>query len=274
VAIEKLPGPLRSPSVPRAATSPGALVGVGAGILVGLLVSFPIWAIVVLAVAGWAMGSGISFARARRRRRPAKATRKDPYSLPQPWRQFVLDANDARTQLEQALSRWPPGPLLDRLSTVDARLGAGIDEVWQVANQGAATAALAARSDPSRISKQLQAVQAERAALIQAGHEPRRLGELDRSEAALAATLASARRLQSAAGAAQDRLRSLAAQLDGAVASVVEISLQLGDPNRAEDLSGTIDSLVAEVDSLRQALQEGSATPTDASPVADPPEGT
>jgi hypothetical protein len=55
---------------------------------------------------------------------------------------------------------------------------------------------------------------------------------------------------------ARDRLRRLDAELDEAVARAVELSLRAADVKALNPLGGDVDTVVGELESLRQALEE------------------
>jgi hypothetical protein len=77
----------------------------------------------------------------------------------------------------------------------------------------------------------------------------------------LQSQLGSADRIQKVAYDARDRLRVLNAQMDEAVARAVELSLKATDIAALGGLSQDVESLVVELESLRQALDETSGTP-------------
>ncbi len=60
---------------------------------------------------------------------------------------------------------------------------------------------------------------------------------------------------------ARDRLRLLDARLDEAVARAVELSVDSGDPEGVLGLSSDVDSVVTDMEALRQALEETGAAP-------------
>jgi hypothetical protein len=84
---------------------------------------------------------------------------------------------------------------------------------------------------------------------------------LDNTAHALEAQLASGERLARVATDARDRLQVLDARLDEAVARAVELSLQAGDVQDLSGLGNDVDSLLGDLESLRQGLEEaGRAT--------------
>ena len=78
---------------------------------------------------------------------------------------------------------------------------------------------------------------------------------------ALQSQLDSAARIQRVALDARDRLRVLNAQLDEAVARAVELSVNASDLSGLSPLAEDVDSLVGELESLRQGLVEASGQP-------------
>jgi hypothetical protein len=71
--------------------------------------------------------------------------------------------------------------------------------------------------------------------------------------------LQSTRRVEAAVQRATDRLRLISAQLNEAVASAVELSLDTGDEYDATPLASQVDSVVTEIEALRKAIEEAEA---------------
>ena len=100
----------------------------------------------------------IGVARLRRRRsrlampqRPdAGAGRVDPFTVSEPWRQFVQGAQRARRRFQDTVAQHQAGPLHDRLQTSPTRLDAGLAEGWAVAKRGHEIDAAVRRLDPTR----------------------------------------------------------------------------------------------------------------------------
>jgi hypothetical protein len=267
VAIERLPETVRAPSVARAAVSPSAVVVTGVGVGIGLLAGLPVLAAIGVGVVCWGARVGVAAGRARRRRRQADRPEPiDPYAVPEPWRNFVQEALSAEQKFEQAVERCQPGPLQDRLRQVGARVGDGVRECWRAAHLGASISAVVAGLDPAATSRQLREVQDQRrtahggSTSTSPSPSPSPSREaLDATEAALAARLQTATRMQSVVQRTTDRLRVLTAQLDEAVADAVELSLAAGDPTVAQPLAGSVESVVGEIESLRRAMEEAEA---------------
>jgi hypothetical protein len=263
-ADSRLPAP--APAAARAAISPSALALAGAGTAVGLVVGLPAVAVVVLAAGLWgvrvAAGTALAWARRRRARRPEVM---DPYAVPDPWRSFVRESLTAQTKFDQAVARSHPGPLRERMTEVSGRIHEGVRECWRVAHLGAALTATLNALNPDERSEDLRRFQAAGVSTPAPDLPPEAVRAREETEAAMAAQLQAARRVEAAAQRAIDRLRVLTAELNAAVAGAVELSLD-GDAAAAaaNELAGSVDSVVGEIETLRLALEEtaGSAKPT------------
>jgi hypothetical protein len=261
VAIERLPEVVRTPSVVRAGVSPSAVVAAGAGVAIGLAAGLPALATAALAASCWGIRVAAAAVAARRRERAGRPKPVDPYAVPEPWRTFVRQSLSAQAKFGEAVAQCRPGPLQDRLQAVAGRVDEGVRECWRIAHLGASMAAALRDLDPDDTSRQLGEVQEQRRRLPARG--PGVSAEsIDQTEAALAARLQTARRMQSVVQRATDRLLVLTAQLGGAVASAVELSLDASDPAAAQPLAGDIDTVVGEIEALRQAMEETEGAPT------------
>lgn len=259
MALAQPDQPNRSPAeaAARSAVSPSAVVLAGGGVGIGLLAGLPLIATVLLGAGLWGLRVAVGSARAAgRRRRANRPEQIDPYAVPDPWRRFVRESLTAQNKFGQAMSRCQPGPLKDRLAEVAQRINDGVRECWRIAHLGAALDASLAGLDPDGTSQDLRRVQEQRH--HPAGSDAPSPDALDQTEAALAARLQAARRIQASAQRATDRLRVLTAQLNEAVASAVELSLAAGDPGEATPLAGQVETAVAEIEALRQGLEEAS----------------
>ena len=274
MTLERLPEPVRSPAVARATVSPAALALGAGGAAVGLLASLPVVPVVILGLAGWAGGVAIAARRARRRLHP-RPERVDPFAVPEPWRDYVQAAVVAQRKFDDAVAHTDPGPIRDRLKSISVRLAGSVQECWRVAHHGAALDAALHSLNPSSVSHQIEQVQAERRRLLAGAGEgqppPPSLDALARTEEALATQLQTARRVESVARRASDQLRVLTAKLDGAVAGAVEVALQAADSAAAGELMGRLDAILAELESLRLALEETDAAPPGPPGAAEPP---
>ena len=251
--IERLPERVRTPAVARAITSPSAMLLAGAGMSAAILGGLPIAAAAVIGGLAWA--ARVAFAVPRR---PA-GERIDAFRVGEPWRGFVIDAQQAQARFERTVSRMRSGPLRERLNDVGRRLAEGVTESWRIARQGDALQGAYHQLDVRQVEMELAEIRGERRA---SRDDEARDGALERTETALEAQLASAERIRDVARDAADRLRVLNAQLDEAVARAVELSVRGADAD-ISPLTNDVDNIVGELEALRQGLEEtGGATMT------------
>lgn len=245
------------PRVARAIMSPSGILLAGAGTALGIVAGLGPAALLVGIVA-WAGRVAVAIPR-----RPA-GDRIDPFRVGEPWRRFVQDALGAKRRFDDVVKRSRPGPIHDRLVSIGERIDDGVHEAWRIANQGDELDAGLKQLDAQQIQRDLTQV-----------YEDRRRADdpsLQRTQQAIEAQLASYQRLQKVATDAHDRLRLLNAQMDEAVARAVEISLRAGDADALAPLSDDVDSVVGELESLRQALEETSGATSGAT--SDTPPAT
>jgi hypothetical protein len=257
--LPQVPEPARSPGVARAAAGPAALVPAAGGAAIGLAAGSTALA-VVLGVAAWVTGATFTLRRSRRRgRRPPPAT-IDPWAVPEPWRQYVRQAQSAGQRFDQGLEQWREGPLRERLLTLRPLVAAAVEEVWSVARRGAALSgapAAAGRASARRqLGTELQQVEAERLGLDPAAAEQAEM--LATREAAIAAQIRAARKAEDAAGEAADRLRLMTAQLDEAITRMLTLELGPGgevDPGAVDAYAPALEGLVQQIQALQDGLQ-------------------
>jgi hypothetical protein len=255
--LPQLPEPVQHPSVVRAAVSPSAIILAGAGVGIGLLAGSVTLA-VILGVVAWLLRMAFAVFRSRRRGRRLPVVTIDPYAVPEPWRQYVRQALGARQRFDQTVGQWPAGPLHDRLVLLQPRIGQATEEVWAVAQRGAALAGTvrgvptgAAHPSIVQLSSELRRVQAER----QRTEASDRQAALGRSEEAIAAQLRAARRSEEAQAEVLDHLRLLTARLDEAVTQVGQLGLDpRGSEGGLDQVAGSVDALGEEISALHQGL--------------------
>lgn len=251
--LEHLPERARTPAVARAVTSPSALLLAGAGMSAAILGGLPLAAAAALGVLAW--GARIALAVPRRPREE----RIDPFTIGEPWRQMVSDAQQARARFAATVARARAGPLRDRLDQLGARLDHGVRECWRIACQGDALDAALGQLDRGQAQRELTELHRE---IARADDVER--PSLERAQAAVRAQLASAERMERVSRDARTRLRVLNAQMDEAVARAMELSVSASDTSDLSPLSADVDSLVSELESLRLAMDEtsGAASPS------------
>jgi hypothetical protein len=242
-----------TPKVARAITSPSGILLAGAGAAAAIVtgVAFPLAAIV--GVAAWAARVAVAIPRGG-----AAGERIDAFRVGDPWRRFVLDAQQAQRRFNETAARCRPGPVRERLQSIGDRVADAVNECWRIARQGDQLDGALRALDVRTIQTELAQVQEERRRVQ--GNDSADAA-LYRTQQAVEAQLASAQRLQSVATDAQNRLRLLNAQLDETVARSVEISLQAGDVSQLGSLTDDVENVVGELEALRSALEETSALP-------------
>lgn len=220
-----------------------AVVGVAAGAATGL----PALVVAGIGAVGYGVGVAVAAALGQGRRRPAaRRERIDPFTLGEPWRLRVREALGAQSRYREAVDRTPDGPLRERLADIGARIDAGVDECWRIANQGNA------------LGQGLKAVRLREArdGLAAAEREAGAGADADPRVAALRAQVSSAERMAATAADADSRLRLLSARMDEAAARAVELSLGAGTDADLAGLGSEVDEVVDQLEALRLAVDE------------------
>ena len=247
--IARLPERVRTRAVAEAVVSPSAILLAGAGTAIGIATGLGPLALLAGAVA-WAARVAMAVPR-----RPA-GEKIDPFQVGDPWRRFVQDAQQAERKFQGVVARARSGPIQERLEAIGRRIGDGVSECWRIARQGDALDGALRSLNEQEIHAELLEVQEERRRVR--GNDQAE-SSLARTQTAIEAQLASGQRLRAVADDARNRLRLLNAQLDEAVARSLELSLQAGDVTQLGSLTQDVEGVVAELESLRQALEETSS---------------
>ena len=243
-----------TPKVARAITSPSAILATGAGAAAGILAfGNPVGAI---ALGLGAFAVRVLAAVPRNDDRPGVDLRR----LKDPWHTLMREILDARRRFDRAASSVRPGPLKDRLGEVGERLGTAVQEAWKTALAGQALSDARAQIDGGRIHAELAAARN--------APETVRSGQ---TIAAIEAQLAAAERMDVTIADAYDRLRLLDARIDETVTRTVELSVSQTDDGSVAGLGVEVDSIVGDMEALRQAIEEthSAGRPT-AGPAAGP----
>ena len=169
----------------------------------------------------------------------------DPFSVGEPWRQFVHATQRSGTRLRETIQGVEAGPLRERLAGIGERLDQALAETWEIARRGDEIDDTIRRLDPPALRSRLETLQQR------AGTDPD--GELGAAIASLESQLATADRLKQLSERAQGRLRLTQVRVDELVARASEIAVGAGD---TETYAHDVDDLVVELEGLRLAVEE------------------
>jgi hypothetical protein len=233
-----------TPPVARAITSPLAILAIGAGAGAGVLLGGGVIGAVVAGLVAWGARVAAAIPRA------AKGERIDPFTLSEPWRHYVQDAMQAHNRFKEAVRSARAGPTRDRLAEIDERVSTGVEEVWRIARRGHDLVDARRRLDPDDIRREIAATEAN-AEQAWASEET-----IERTMEALNAQLSTVERLERVIADADSRLRLLNARLDEAAARTIELSVQAAGASDLGLLGNDVDSMVQEMEALRQAIEE------------------
>jgi hypothetical protein len=189
-----------------------------------------------LAVAFGVVAYGVSVGAAIPRDR---RVRIDPFTVQEPWRQFVQGAQQSAVKLQEMIEAATDGPVKDRMQGVREKLEHGMDETWQIARRGHEIDQAVRRLDPTALRSKLETLQ----------------GHTDSSEAiaSVESQLESVNRLKEQSTRTSNRLRLTQTRLDELVARAAEVSIGAGDTDAYEH---DVDDLVVELEGLRLAVEE------------------
>ena len=253
MVLERLPERVRTPAVMNAVTSPSALLLAGAGASVAILGGLPIAAVAVAGALGWAARVALAVPRGR------AGDRIEPSRVGEPWRRFVIDAQQAQARFDRVVRHCQAGPIRERLARIGRRIADGVSECWRIARQGDVLQDALEALDRDEIETGLSNVARELA-----DASGNRQSSLERTRDALLAQAQSYDRLSSVWHDTRDRLEVLNAQLDEAVARAVELSVHTGDIDALKPLTDDVESLVDELESLRLGLEEAGGAASEA----------
>lgn len=200
-----------------------------------------VWALVIVGAAVAvlvAVGLSLSLRSDRR-------SSLDPFTVGEPWRQFVQSATRSGTKLEQTIAGADAGPLRDRMAAIAGRLDDGLHETWQIARRGDQIDAAITRLDPTALRSKL--------ATLEARSAQDATTDVDAAIASVENQLESVRRLESESKKTADRLRLTQTRLDELVSRAAEVTIGAGDTDAYEH---DVDDLVIELEALRQAVDE------------------
>lgn len=204
----------------------------GVGLAVGtILLGFP----VAISISAGVLAYGLSVFTVMPR---DKRVRIDPFTVQEPWRQFVQGAQRSATKLHQTVEGSSAGPVQDRMASIVAKLDHGLDETWQIARRGHDIDQAIHRLDPTALRSKLETFRQQNAT---------------EAIASVAGQLESVDRLKAQSTKTTNILRLAQTRLDELVARAAEVSVGAGDTDAYEH---DVEDLVVELEGLRQAVQE------------------
>ena len=233
-----------TPKVSRAIMSPSGILAAGGGAAVGIALGLAVPVAVVLGAGAWgvrvlaAMGTG-----------GPRPDRIDPFTLQEPWRRAVQDAVAARARFHEAVGRTRPGPLQDTLRGIAGQMDTLVQESWQIANRGESLVQTRRRIDTKDIDSDL--AEATNAQASAPDDESLKL-----TVESLTTQRAAAARMDKVIEQARSQLRLLDARMGEAVVRALELSAQATVDASATSLSSDVDSMVTDMEALRQAMEE------------------
>ena len=169
----------------------------------------------------------------------------DPFTVGEPWRQFVQSATRSGTKLHQTIDGASDGPLRARMESIAARLDDGLGETWEIARRGDQIDDTIRRLDPTALRSKL-------ATLLGQETDPPN-PDVDAAISSVRSQLESVERLELESKKTADRLRLTQTRLDELVSRAAEVSIGAGDTDAYEH---DVDDLVIELEALRQAVDE------------------
>jgi len=200
-----------------------------------LLVGLPWWAAAVGAVALWIARAWLSsrFARLASTRKP----RIDPFTLREPWRNYVKDAISSHKRFDRTLESVESGPLRDRMTEIGDRVERGVEECWEIARKG---------QQLTDARRSIDIASARRSASDPDGHPD--------LVAAAKSEVAAHERLAAREDTLRTSLEVLDARLDEAVARASEMATRATSVDDLSGITNAIDGVVGDLESLRIGL--------------------
>lgn len=169
----------------------------------------------------------------------------DPFTVGEPWRQFVQAAKTSAGRLHTTIEGTSPGPLRDRMTKIVGRLDDGLAETWAIARRGDQIDDTVRRLDPTALRSKLE--------LLESRQEASPNDDLSSAISSVRSQIDSTDRLKLESERTADRLRLTQTRLDELVARAAEVSIGAGD---TDEYAHDVDDLVIELESLRLAIEE------------------
>jgi hypothetical protein len=234
-----------TPTTAKAIMSWRILLGVGSA-AVAALVGLPLGIAVALG-AGLYVGSVLA-AMPRAARRPTI----DPFTLSEPWRGLMQQAQTSGRKLRTTIAGIDEGPLRQQLQSIADQLDHGLDEAWLIARRGDEIDDVVRTLDPVRLRSKLATLRAEPSA-EPAAPTPDAVAAISSVEQ----QLATADRLKRQSTETADSLRAAQIRLDELVARAGEVRIGAVD---TAAYAHEVDEVVVRLEALHQAVQETRTT--------------
>jgi len=215
--------------------SPLSILIPAAGAALAILIGLPWWSAIVIAVALW-----LAKAWASSRLAHLASTRKpriDPFTLREPWRNFVKDALSSHSRFDRTLRNIDKGPLRDRMAEIGERVEHGVEECWEVARKG---------QQLTDARRSIGIASARRSASDSTGHPD--------LIAAAKSEIAAHQRLTQREDELKTSLEILDARLDESVARASEMATRVTDVDDLSGITNAIDGVVGDLETLRIGL--------------------
>ena len=149
-------------------------------------------------------------------RKKRRRERIDPFTVTDPWRSFVQDAQQAEARYRRIVDSVQSGPLRDRLRDIEGRVHDGLLACWRIAQSG------------HQLHKMVREV-------ADSGSE-------------------SVTRMRARETETRDKLAVLTKNLDEAVARAADLAT--GQYAGLDAVADDVDAVVGDLEALRQALAE------------------
>ncbi len=120
-----------TPPVARAIMSPLGIVLFGAAAAGAILIGAPIVAAAGIGAVAW--GGRVLAAVPRD---PKRGDRIEPFTLSDPWKSYVIGAQQSKERFDRMVHDMAAGPLKERLADLASRLDDGVAESWRIARRG------------------------------------------------------------------------------------------------------------------------------------------
>jgi hypothetical protein len=240
--MEHIPDRYLNARTARAITSPSAILLGGAAAAASIVAGLPVAAVVGLGALAYAARVALGLPRR------ARGDRMDAFTLGEPWRRSVMDAQAAERRYDEAVRAADAGPLRERLQEIGLRIDEGVRECWRIAQRGHLMAKGLRALDVQATQQELVRVERD----IREDSDPRLLAARE----SIRAQLHSAQRMIDAVKDAELQLRVLDARLDEAVTRAIELSLRSAGDADVSGLGSDVERLVSDMEALRAALED------------------